>query len=204
MASAANPFASRGEGCNELGACARACSRKWFGQTWCRRSPAVDSPPKRGHSGDTAPRPRPRWSARIRAAHRSRLGRLRGGINKRSGSANLRRHGSLGCRTAERAFGGDRDVAPGVVRNGISDREAQAILPRMEALLDPFKIATETPPVQSPDIPKPPPTRSISPVECVLATDKLSSHRIACWGTSEGSSCNGHQPGQEDRVSAPL
>jgi len=48
--------------------------------------------------------------------------------------------------------------APRVVRNGISDREAQAILLRMEALLDPFKIAASTPPVESPDTPKPPPT----------------------------------------------
>lgn len=63
--------------------------------------------------------------------------------------------------------------APGVVRDGISDREAQAILLRMEALLDPQDRGLDT-------------TRriaryrkasthlSISPVEGVAATDKLS------------------------------
>ena len=57
-----------------------------------------------------------------------------------------------------RSFQPTSSGAPRVVRDGISDREAQAILLRMEALLDPFRIAPSTPPVELPDTPKPPPT----------------------------------------------
>ena len=50
-------------------------------------------------------------------------------------------------------------VAHEVVRDGLSDRQADAILRRMEAMLDPFKAAAPRPPVQSPNTPKPSPTR---------------------------------------------